>query len=88
MRRDNGSRNEFASAPHAAKATRWVFKLARLSPRVRRVYFYHWTCRGPGHLGLRAASDGDGRPRPAYGVVRIVRAPAARASRRRAAAAR
>src|SRR4051794_2653890 len=32
---------------HAAKAARWVLKLARLSPRVKRVYFYQWTPRGP-----------------------------------------
>jgi hypothetical protein len=29
------------SAAHAAKATRWVFRLANLSRRVKRVYFYH-----------------------------------------------
>ena len=37
VRRDNGSRIEFADSPrHAVKATQWVLKLARISPRVRR----------------------------------------------------
>ena len=71
VRRDNGSRIEFADSPrHAVKATRWVIKLARLSRRVRRVYFYHWTAPSPKATWDSALTDRRGRPRPAYRVVR------------------
>ena len=53
VERNNGSPIEFPENQwHAARATRWVFqRLARLSPRVRRVYLYQWT--PPRHdLGL------------------------------------
>jgi hypothetical protein len=56
-----------SSVPHAAKATRWVFKLASLSPRVKRVYFYNWT---PGPTWDSGLMDRRGRPRPAYSVIR------------------
>jgi hypothetical protein len=71
VRRDNGSRIEFAESPkHAVKATKWVFKLARLSRRVRRVYIYHWTAPAPKATWDSALLDRRGRPRPAYAVVR------------------
>ncbi len=71
VRRDNGSKIEFADSPrHAVKATRWVLKLARLSPRVRRIYFYHWTAPAPDATWDSALTDLRGRPRPAYAVVR------------------
>ncbi|MGZ8648588.1 MAG: glycosyl hydrolase [Solirubrobacteraceae bacterium] len=70
VRRDNGSTIEFADSPtHAVRATKWVFKLARLSPRVRRVYFYHWVAPEPGATWDSALIDSRGAPRPAYGVV-------------------
>jgi hypothetical protein len=56
-----------SSVPHAAKATRWVFKLASLSPRVKRVYFYNWM---PGPTWDSGLMDRRGRPRPAYQVIR------------------
>jgi hypothetical protein len=56
-----------SSVPHAAKATRWVFKLAALSNRVKRVYFYNWT---PGPTWDSGLTDRRGRPRPAYQVIR------------------
>jgi hypothetical protein len=55
------------SVPHAAKATRQVFKLAALSPRITRVYFYNWT---PGPTWDSALTDKGGRPRPAYRVLK------------------
>jgi hypothetical protein len=56
---------------HAAKATRWVFRLARLSSRVKRVYFYHWQpAREPWATWDSALLDRHGRPRPAYNVLR------------------
>jgi hypothetical protein len=89
VRRDNGSRIEFAESPrHAVKATRWVLKLARLSPRVRRVYFYHWTAPDPTATWDSALTDRRGRPRPAYAVVRTFVRRLRAASRRRTAAAR
>ena len=70
VRRDNGSTIEFADSPtHAVRATKWVFKLARLSPRVRRVYFYHWVAPQPDATWDSALIDARGAPRPAYGVV-------------------
>jgi hypothetical protein len=88
VRRDNGSRIEFAESPkHAAKATRWVLKLVRLSPRVRRVYFYHWTAPDPDATWDSALTDQRGRPRPAYTVVRTFVRRLRAASRKRAAAA-
>jgi hypothetical protein len=87
VRRDNGSRIEFAESPkHAVKATKWVLKLARLSPRVRRVYFYHWTAPDPDATWDSALTDRRGRPRPAYTVVRTFVRRLRAASRKRAAA--
>jgi hypothetical protein len=71
VRRDNGSRIEFAdSKTHAVKATRQVEKLARLSRRVKRIYFYHWVAPEPDATWDSALIDRRGRPRPAYRVVK------------------
>jgi hypothetical protein len=71
VRRDNGSTIEFADSPkHAVKATKWVFKLARLSRRIRRVYLYQWDAPPAGSTWDSALLDRRGRPRPAYKVVR------------------
>jgi hypothetical protein len=65
--RNNGSGVKFpTSAAHAAKATRFVFTtLVKVSPRVQRVYLYHWnTGVGDGRTwdsGL-IGPDGQGRP--------------------------
>jgi hypothetical protein len=55
------------SVPSAARATRWVFKLASLSPRIKRIYFYNWA---PGPTWDSGLVDAHGRPRPAYGIIR------------------
>ena len=59
------------STSHAAKATTYVFKLAALSPRVKRVYFYHWA---PAPTVKQtwdsALVDKHAKPRPAYTVLR------------------
>jgi hypothetical protein len=70
--RRNGSRIAFpGNRRHAAKATRQVFKLARLSKRIRRVYIYHWM---PQAVKLptwdSALMDPRGYPRPAYKVLK------------------
>ncbi len=58
---------------HAAAATRWLFdKLVPLSPRIRRVYLYHWRSVPPGENGDGWDSgllDRFGRPRQAFRVV-------------------
>ena len=66
--RRNGSTVEFpGSTRHAAKATSWVFRLAALSPRVKRVYFYHWSpAPTPRPTWDSALVDRHDRPRPAY----------------------
>jgi hypothetical protein len=55
--RNNGSGIKFPTGPsHAAKATKFVFStLAKLSPRVQRVYVYHWNT----GVGATATSAGD-----------------------------
>jgi hypothetical protein len=57
------------SVRRAARVTRYVFRLADLSPRVRRVYLYHWMP-DPAGTWDSALVDERGRPRPAYSVVR------------------
>jgi hypothetical protein len=86
VRRDNGSRIEFADSPkHAGKATRWVFKLARLSSRVKRVYIYQWAAPDRRATWDSGLVDRRGRPRPAYKIlrtyVRRIRAAARRGRR-------
>jgi hypothetical protein len=71
-RADGKRRHSFnQNTRHAARATRWVFKLAGLSTRVKRVYFYHWQpAREPWATWDSALLDRHGRPRPAFKVLR------------------
>ncbi len=56
---------------HAARATEFVLtKMARLSPRIERVYLYHWDGGLPGLTWDSGLIGGDGRARPAMAVVR------------------
>jgi len=58
------------SVGHAADATRWLFdKLVPLSPRIRRVYLYHWDSVGAVDGWDSALLDLKGRPREALRVV-------------------
>jgi hypothetical protein len=58
------------STRHAAKATSYVFKLAALSKRVKRIYFYHWSpAPTPNPTWDSALVDKHDRPRPAYEVL-------------------
>ena len=61
------------SAQHAAKATRFLFdRLVKLSPRITRVYIYHWNS-DPGPKTWDSALIGPtGKPRPAYLVLQRV----------------
>jgi hypothetical protein len=71
-RKDGPSQVPFPEgARHAARATRWVLRrLAPLSRRVTRVYFYHWLPPAPGSWWDSALVDRRGRPRPALAVLR------------------
>src|SRR4051812_4154315 len=55
---------------HAAKVTRFIFDtLARLSPRVTRVYLYHWKSTSVKDTWDSAFVGPDGRSRPALAVL-------------------
>jgi hypothetical protein len=71
VKRNNDSALKFPESPrHAAKATTFVFKLAALSPRVRRVYFYHWAPAPTKRPTWDSALvDLNAQPRPAYDVL-------------------
>lgn len=67
----HGRRVKGYTVRHAGKATRQVFKLARLSKRVKRIYFYNWTPPTETHPRWDSALIGpNGRPRPAYTIIR------------------
>ncbi len=72
VRRTSRGRIPFPeSAAHAADATRWLFdRLVPLSPRITRVYLYHWNPVGPADTWDSALLDGAGRPREAFRVLR------------------
>ncbi len=53
-----------------AKATRYVFTLARRTPRVKRVYLYNWTGAPRSARFDAGLTNPDGTKRPAYDVVR------------------
>ncbi len=77
------------SSAHAAKATRWVFdRLVPLSPRIKRVYLYHWNVKGRRPSWDSGLVDRAGRPRPALKVVRKELLAVRAAERRRVAAGR
>jgi hypothetical protein len=72
VKRSNHSPIRFPQGiQHARQATAWVFKLAALSPRVKRVYFYQWMPSPERHATWDSALvDRRGRPRPALGILR------------------
>lgn len=53
----------------AARATRQMFRVARSSPRIERLYPYHWSF-APGNRFDAALIGPDGKARPAYDVLR------------------
>jgi hypothetical protein len=66
----------------AALATERVFRLACLSPRITRVYLYHWRAPRKATNWDSALLDARGRPRPAYRVLQRYLFASAQASRR------
>jgi len=71
LRRAPGSQPIGPQSPeHAARVTAWLFRLAELSPRIRRLYLYQWN----GERGRNVNWDSGlisphGRPRPAFRVL-------------------
>lgn len=58
---------------HAARATRFIFdRLARLSPRISRVYLYHWSSVTRRDSWDSAFVASNGQPRPSLGVLQSV----------------
>ncbi|PTL60527.1 hypothetical protein [Paraconexibacter algicola] len=56
---------------HAAKATSYLFKtIAKLSPRIERMYLYHWNSASPNDSWDSAFIGPDGRERPALALLR------------------
>jgi hypothetical protein len=59
------------SPRHAARALRFLFtRLVTISPRIRRVYLYHWNSGGRREFWDSGLLTPAGRPRPGYRVVR------------------
>jgi hypothetical protein len=54
----------------AASAVRYLFRLARLSPRITRIYIYQWKIDFPGNRFDAGLVGVDGKPRPALEVIR------------------
>jgi hypothetical protein len=82
----DGRRRKGYNRRNAAKATRQVFRLARLSRRVTRIYFYHWIA--PAERRPRwdsAFVTPKGRARPALRVLRSELRRAQRSTGRRRA---
>ncbi len=71
VRRRNKSTVSFDESPaHAARAVRWVFDdLVNLSPRITRVYLYHWNSVSSLDTWDSAFIGSDDRPRPALRVL-------------------
>ena len=59
------------SPSHAAEAVRWLFdRLVPLSPRITRVYLYHWNAGAAGESWDSGLIDRHGKSRPALAVMR------------------
>jgi hypothetical protein len=54
----------------AAKATKFMFKLAATNKRITRLYIYQWSGANPGDRFDAGVLGPDGKPRPAYDVVK------------------
>jgi hypothetical protein len=70
VKRRNGSNVQYTgeSLTHAAKAINYIFtKLVRLSPRIQRVYVFHWNGRNTSWDS--ALISPNGTPRPAFAVL-------------------
>ncbi len=87
-RRNNSTTRLPVGRSHAAVVTRYIFDhLARLSPRVTRVYIYHWSSTSNRDSWDSALVGSDGRARPALAVLQRVLRRAGITGRRPAAPA-
>jgi hypothetical protein len=67
----NGRKDRRFNIKNAAKATKQVLKLAKLSRRVKRVYFYHWMSTDKRKPRWDSAFIGpNDKPRPSYKVLK------------------
>jgi hypothetical protein len=67
----DGRQDTRFSVPNQTRATKQVFKLAKLSKRVTRIYFYHWLSPPEANPRWDSAFIGpDGLPRPAYEILK------------------
>lgn len=65
-KRNNGGAKLQQGVAHAAKVTDYIFrKLARTSPRITRIYLYHWDSDGPKSTWDSGLVDHHGKARPA-----------------------
>jgi hypothetical protein len=53
----------------AARAIRFLFRLASLSPRITRIYIYQWTIDFQGNRFDAGLLGPDGKPRPALQAI-------------------
>lgn len=68
--RTHDGRVVFRKSPRrAAKATRYLFRLASRYRRIKRIYLYHWSADGDNRFDSGLV-DARGNPRPAFYVVR------------------
>ncbi|MBJ7332570.1 MAG: hypothetical protein JHC95_21925 [Solirubrobacteraceae bacterium] len=72
VRRQNKSRIPLNESPtHAVRALNWLFKeILPISPRLSRVYIYHWQAGGPEDTWDSALLTPGGRTRGAFDVVK------------------
>ena len=58
------------SIPHQTKVTEYVFtRMLKLSPRIKRVYVFHWDAGGSDASWDSGLVDNQGNPRPALSIV-------------------
>ncbi|HEX2084101.1 MAG TPA: hypothetical protein VHF89_00330 [Solirubrobacteraceae bacterium] len=55
---------------HAARVTRFIFdRILTLSPKIKRVYLFHWNATGPNDTWDSGLVGADGRPRSSLNIV-------------------
>jgi hypothetical protein len=57
------------SPSHAGRATAWILRLSKMSPRIKRIYLYHWSSTSPDQRWDSGLISWNGRARPAFDVV-------------------
>ncbi len=70
VRERRGMRTRNYGIKHAARSTRWTLDLARISPRIRRIYLYQWLAPSRFTTWDSGLTDSRMRPRPLYRVLR------------------